>query len=147
MKNVTPKPKTRPRAGVMEDRELAELAAAVARVNFWYRRIQKRHGVRMKWNRLIPNYGVVKIVEPPEEFEEITGEDGVVLGGGKISGGSHAYTILVPSTSDTYYLPGSALQFTGVTVAEGDIYAGNSLRVVVDEKTGEGRVVQSSFGA
>ena len=126
MAKVIPKPHRSGKNG--NEPELAEVFAAFAKATSLYRRYLKRHQSHSR-NRIIPTYGCVKIVAPPAEFDDLSGEDGVVLGGGKLPDGERTYTVLVPVKNQTYYLSHSALEFTGSTVRETDIYSGDSIRV------------------
>jgi hypothetical protein len=101
------------------------------------------HG-KFRASQQIPMYGQVKVISPPDEFGDIAGDEGVILGGGKLDSGEYTYTVLMLSKRQTYYLAGSALAFTGVVVRKSDIYSTDSMRVVVDEVTGEGRIVGRS---
>jgi hypothetical protein len=113
--------------------DYAELAAALAKANALSRSLAKKLGLDLAEDELIPPYGKVTVVAPPEELEEFAGEAGIVLAGGRLDSGERTYTVLIPSRDETCYLPHAALEFMGLIVPEGDVYKGGSVRVLVDE--------------
>ena len=115
----------------------AELGEALARFNESYRRLAKKFD---RFREVIPTYGRVQIIAPPEQLDDLAGEQGIVLGGGRLSSGEQTYTVLVTSMDQTYYLPRGALHFTGVVVPESEVYKGGTVRVAVDAD-GSGRLV------
>jgi hypothetical protein len=142
MSSAIRKPKKDAASAVESDLEFAELAAAVAKLNYVFRRIaQRREGRGTKKHRPLPDFARVKVVASPDEFAELAGEEGIVLGGGAVSGNGHTYTVLVPSSGETYYLLGQALEFTGRVMRESEVYSKESVRVHVDPESGNGHIV------
>ena len=121
-----------------EEQDFAEFAAALAKVNELYFRLAKKFD---RPRKLIPTYGRVQIIAPPEQFDELAGERGIVLGGGRLPSGEQTYTVLVPSMDQTYYLPREALHFAGEIVPESEIYKGGTVRVAVDPD-GSGHLIK-----
>ena len=85
---------------------------------------------------LFPLYAEVTVVRD----KELMGEHGIILGRGRLATGGRTYVVLITSKGETYYLPHIALRTTGTVFAKADIYTGHTLRVRVDQATGEGRL-------
>ena len=124
---------TRARAGqqkitATDEQNMAELAAVLAKASLLYRRLARKFS---HFGGVIPAFGKVKIIAPPDEFEDAAGEEGIVLGGGQLSSGEQTYTVLIPSRDETLYLNRIALHFTGEVARASDVYKRASVRVSV----------------
>jgi hypothetical protein len=86
-------------------------------------------------------YEVVTISSIDPQLQDIVGNEGVVLGRAESSDGSWTYAIKVSNVKEVWMVPHDALGATGRKLSREDFYDGSSLKVSVDPKTGEGRIV------
>ncbi len=89
-------------------------------------------------------YEVVRICEHCQ-FKEIAGLRGAVLGIAQNSQGEWGYAVSIDKLDETWDLPESDLEPTGIMRTREEYYDESSIRVVVDPKTGEGKIANKSY--
>ena len=78
--------------------------------------------------------------EDPEDCD-VCGLTGAVLGMAEDHDGTWGYAVHIYDKGFVYSLPEDALEATGRKDRRENFYTGESIRVVVDPKTGEGKIV------
>jgi len=87
-------------------------------------------------------FEVVRIVTDEPEFLEIVGQEGTVLGMVEDEDGHWIYAVSINDGEAWTGLYEAHLETTGKHRKREEIYSGESVRVVVDEK-GRGKIVDS----
>ena len=87
-------------------------------------------------------FEIVKIISNPEGFEQLQGKEGPVLGKAECDDGRWTYSVSLVELGENFSLDEDELESTGKFVKREDIYDGTSIRVSVDPKTGEGKLIK-----
>ena len=87
-------------------------------------------------------FEVVRIDAAPEESEELDGKTGPIVGMAESEDGRWTYSIYLENQGGAFIVNEDRLTSTGRFVKREDIYDGSSMRVAVDPKTGEGKLVE-----
>ena len=86
-------------------------------------------------------YEVVVVDSTDPQKGSIHGERGVILGMAQNEYGGRGYAVHVFSQCVSWHVMEGELKSTGEFMKREDFYDGSSIRVEVDPKTGEGRIV------
>jgi hypothetical protein len=85
-------------------------------------------------------YEVVRIESRKPRYQEIYGQEGVILGMSQAQDLSWGYAVQLLDSEDGWAIPEEELTSAGRSMKREDIYPGDSIRVKVDPNTGEGSV-------
>ena len=86
-------------------------------------------------------FEVVKITSKPEGYEHLQGKEGPVVGKAECDDGRWTYSVSLAELGENFSLYEDELSSTGKFVKREDIYDGFSIKVSVDPRTGEGKLV------